>query len=119
MKNFRIFFLLTAILLSPVFFSSCSDDDDDKSSVNEIVGTWMYRNNDPNSYVKQTYTYVFTASGRYTWSALSVEMESGTYTVNGNKVICVPDGEYYDSSILFLQNGTLYDPELDIEYRKQ
>lgn len=119
MKSFRIFFLLTAMMLSPVFFTSCSDDDDEKSSVNEIVGTWKYQDNNPNSYVKANYSYTFTASGRYTWSALSVKMESGTYTVNGKKVLCVPDGDLYASSTLYLENGYLYDPELDIEYQKQ
>lgn len=119
MKLLEKVFIFLIMALSPMIFSSCSDDDDDKSGKSNIVGTWKYVDDDSSSFVKANYTYNFTSSGRYTWSALSVVMEEGSYIVNDNQVKTIPDNESYAEATLYIKNGKLYDPELDIYYDKQ
>lgn len=114
--NFLICFV---ILFTGLALSSCSEDENDVLS--ELVGTWVCEKEYTN--FTSTYEYVFSSNNRFTWSALGLVMEEGTYSLNDNIITCVPDEEYYAPSILELKDTgsgyVIYDESGDEYFKKK
>ena len=92
MKKFS--FLLTVMLLALVSVSvtSCGDDKDEPVN-SDIVGTWQVKGIDEDG---EAYEHLvqFTKNGKwhsvdifYEYDETDVDVEHGTYSVSGNKVI--------------------------------
>jgi uncharacterized protein (TIGR03066 family) len=98
----KLFALLFAAAVLGMAFVSCGDDKDEPSTGGDVVGTWQQIYNDEDG--QSEILVQFTKDGKFhevdvykeVGGEVDVDIEHGTYTIQGNKMtIRYDDDDYY------------------------
>lgn len=98
-------------LFASLTFSACSNDDDDNSSSDgSIVGTWYLYDDD--EYIPEgAVTYTFKSNGTWTsyekWEDGETASLTGKYTVKGNILTFIMDGQTVSFRYEIKDNGNI------------
>ena len=107
MKTFKMIGMALVAVLMCVNFAACGGDDEDEPEVSSIVGIWKFTSNNDGAG-----TLTFKDNGTLIWDGGEESGSNYTYTLKGNELKIVWDGDDYT-----LGTFTIYGNNATYEYR--